>query len=208
MTEAIIFDLQYPQLLMDNDSAGMYIALADSSVMFEQVFKTHFKNLHGYACSILRDEVMAEEMVQNVFYKLWEKKENIHVQQSIAAYLYRAVHNECLNYIKHTKVKAVYQAHVSYTENERGDTSDPAALNELRNKIDIALNELPEQCRTVFQLSRFEDMKYREIADELGISVKTVENQMGKALRVLRTKLADYLPVLWLLFIHLKKLVQ
>jgi RNA polymerase sigma-70 factor (ECF subfamily) len=75
--------------------------------------------------------------------------------------------------------------------------------NELENKFREALNELPEQCRTVFQLSRFEDMKYREIADKLEISVKTVENHMGKALKLLRTKLVDFLPLLILLLLKL-----
>ena len=80
--------------------------------------------------------------------------------------------------------------------------ADQVALKELQQKIDKSINELPEQCRAIFQMSRFEDLKYRDIAAKLGISVKTVENQMGKALRTLRTKLAEFLPVLILLFVN------
>jgi RNA polymerase sigma-70 factor (ECF subfamily) len=205
LTEAPIFNLQHPIKLMDKDTGGIYLN-ADSAVVFENVFKTHFKNLHRYACSIVKDEAVAEEMVQNVFCKLWEKKELVHMNDFLAAYLYRSVYNECLNYLKHNKVKAVHLAQAGSSnpyENER----DSAALKELQQKIDIALNELPEQCRTIFQLSRFEDLKYREIADRLRISVKTVENQMGKALRLLRAKLAEFLPIL-LLIINMQNIIS
>jgi len=167
---------------------------------FEQVFKTHYKNLHAYAFTILRDEDEAEEMVQQVFFKLWERSEHLSFSGSIAAYLYRAVHNESLNFIKHQKVKADHQMHVAYSMKNRSEQAQPKMIRkELENKFREALNELPEQCRTVFQLSRFEDMKYKEIADKLDISVKTVENHMGKALKLLRTKLVDFLPLLLIL---------
>ena len=167
---------------------------------FEQVFKTYYKNLHAYAFTMLKDEAEAEEMVQQVFFKLWERSDHLSFSGSIAAYLYRAVHNESLNFLKHQKVKTSHQLHVAYSMKNKSEQSQPKMLrNELENKLREALNDLPEQCRTVFQLSRFEDMKYKEIADKLEISVKTVENHMGKALKILRTKLADFLPLLILL---------
>ena len=167
---------------------------------FEQVFKTHYKNLHAYAFTILKDEDEAEEMVQQVFFKLWERSEYLSFSGSIAAYLYRAVHNESLNFIKHQKVKAGHQLHVAYSMKNKSEQAQSKMIRkELESKFREALNELPEQCRTVFQLSRFEDMKYKEIADKLDISVKTVENHMGKALKILRTKLVDFLPLLLIL---------
>jgi len=167
---------------------------------FEQVFKTHYKNLHAYAFTILKDEDEAEEMVQQVFFKLWERSEHLSFSGPIAAYLYRAVHNESLNFIKHQKVIAGHQLHGAYSMKNKSEQAQPRMIrNELENKFREALNELPEQCRTVFQLSRFEDMKYKEIADKLDISVKTVENHMGKALKLLRTKLVDFLPLLLIL---------
>jgi RNA polymerase sigma-70 factor (ECF subfamily) len=170
---------------------------------FEQVFKTHYKNLHAYAFTMLKDEDEAEETVQQVFFKLWERSEHLSFSGSIAAYLYRAVHNESLNFIKHQKVKAGHQLHVAYSMKNKMEYQGRMMRKELENKFREALNELPEQCRTVFQLSRFEDMKYKEIADKLDISIKTVENHMGKALKLLRTKLVDFLPLLLILLLKL-----
>ena len=164
---------------------------------FEQVFKEHYKPLHAYAFTLLKDEAAAEEMVQNVFYKMWERTETLTISGPVGAYLYRAVHNESLNYLKHQKVRSEHSLRVSYHMDGRGESAHrQVQVKELEEKIRTALSELPEGCRTVFQLSRFEDMKYSQIADHLGISVKTVENQMGKALRLLRTRLAEFLTLL------------
>ena len=170
--------------------------LTDEKV-FEEFFKTHFKALHSYAYTILKDDVVAEEMVQNVFYKLWEKKDQVDIQTSLKAYLYKAVYHESLNYLKHEKVKSVHQAHAMYATDHSGDLAEKKLMQrELETKLQTAINDLPEQCRTIFQLSRFEELKYREIADTLGLSIKTVENQMGKALKVLRLKLVEFLPAI------------
>jgi RNA polymerase sigma-70 factor (ECF subfamily) len=110
------------------------------------------------------------------------------------------VHNESLNFLKHQRVKAGHRLHVAYSMKNKTEQAQPKMIRkELENKFREALNELPEQCRTVFQLSRFEDMKYKEIAEKLDISIKTVENHMGKALKLLRTKLVDFLPLLLIL---------
>ncbi len=167
-----------------------------STQAFEEVFKSHFKALYAYAYTILKEDIMAEEMVQKVFCKLWEKKDAIQIEQSLPAYLYRAVYNECLNHLKHENVKRTYQSYVMHTTTESVESAGKKVmLRELEHKIAEALKRLPEQCRTIFQLSRFEELKYREIADKLNLSVKTVENQMGKALKIMRTQLKEYLPV-------------
>ncbi|MBL7729500.1 MAG: RNA polymerase sigma-70 factor [Dinghuibacter sp.] len=180
---------------MELDQPGILTLLAEKNeAAFEQVFKQHFKSLHGYACAMLTDPADAEEAVQQVFLKLWERPEQLHISGSLAAYLYRAVHNQCLNQIKHQKVKTGYQLHVAYSMNRETDNATgKIAGRELETRFQAALAELPEQCRTIFQLSRFDEMKYREIAETLGISIKTVENQMGKALKLLRAKLAEFL---------------
>jgi len=174
---------------------GMLIMPAAQSkeAVFEQVFKEHYKRLHAYAITILKDEVMGEEMVQQVFLKLWESGGMAQINGSVTGYLYRAVHNACLNHIKHQKVKQAYHHYVT-TQQQHAATVETLTVKELQVRIDQALNDLPEQCRTIFQMSRFEQLKYQEIADRLQLSVKTVENQMGKALRILREKLSDYLP--------------
>lgn len=180
-----------------DDSDGYLIEslVQQDEAAFEQVFKTHFKNLHAYACTIIREETAAEEVVQQVFFKLWERSKGLSISGSVAAYLYRAVYNESLNYLKHRKVQSEYQQYFTHTmKNENDNAGKKLSMKELEQKLGKALNELPEQCRTVFQLSRFEELRYREIANRLGISVKTVENQMGKALKILRTKLVEFLP--------------
>ena len=201
MREAVIFAVKsVPKHMPD---IGITIHNTDATAVFERVFKDNFKNLHAYACSILKDSDDAEEMVQNVFYKLWEKKEKIDELQSVAAYLYRSVYNECMNFVKHEKVKTAYEAHAVHHGNIASRPVDNADTKQLEARIAEAMSTLPEQCRTIFQMSRFEELKYREIADKMGLSVKTVENQMGKALKIMRTKLADYISVLWLFLITL-----
>ena len=186
-------DQQIASLLVKRDEAA-----------FELVFKTHYKNLYAYAFTILKDEDEAEETVQQVFFKLWERSEQLSIPGSVAAYLYRAVHNESLNFLKHQKVKEGYRLHVAYSMKNKSEQPQGRMIKkELEEKFRETLNELPEQCRTVFQLSRFEDMKYRDIAGKLDISVKTVENHMGKALKILRTKLVDFLPLLLILLLKL-----
>lgn len=203
MGAAILIEQPYRAqgMELEDQAIGTLLSKRDETA-FEQVFKTHFKRLHAYAFTILRDEMEAEEMVQQVFFKLWERNENLSLTGSVSAYLYRAVHNESLNYIKHQKVRSNHQLHIAYSmKNEVEHPAKKILSGELEKKIHSALNELPEQCRTIFQMSRFDELKYREIADKLGISVKTVENQMGKALKLLREKLVDFL-VFILLFSH------
>jgi RNA polymerase sigma-70 factor, ECF subfamily len=193
-TERVIVSME----LNDTHFIGL-LAKRDESA-FETIFKDNFKKLQSYAITIVSDENVAEEMVQNVFFKLWDRVEKINIQSSIAAYLYRAVYNESCNYLKHQKVK---QGFFNYTKHAMSDISTEKAskkilVTELEQRIKNALNNLPEQCRTVFQLSRFEELKYQQIADTLGISIKTVEAQMGKALKIMRVKLVDYLPLVFL----------
>lgn len=193
---------QAARMEIEEQSINALLAKRDESA-FEQVFKTYYKNLHAYALTMVKDEDQAEECVQQVFYKLWERSESLSFSGSIAAYLYRAVHNESLNYLKHLKVRSNHQMHVVHRmKNEADHGSGKMMTRELETRFKEALNDLPEQCRTIFQMSRFEELKYREIADKLDISVKTVENQMGKALKILRAKLIEFLPLL-LLFINI-----
>ena len=204
MSNAISLNPHAMALPMNRDTAGKEM-IADKAALFETVFKDNFKSLHSYASSIIKDEAAAEELVQGIFLKLWERSVTLPATLSVVAYLYKSVYNESLNYIKHNKVKDKYRRHAINTGNIY-EESDPAAVRQLQQQIDKALNELPEQCRTVFQLSRHEDLSYRAIAHRLGISVKTVEGHMGKALRLLRTRLAPFLPLL-LLFINVKNLL-
>lgn len=169
------------------------IRQGDESV-FEDFFRKYYQNLCNYACTFLKDMDEAEEAVQAVFHHFWEKKEMLEISISLKSYFYKSVHNNCLNRIKHAKIKLEYQHYnAERIDQNPSYASHLAEANELESQIGQAIESLPEQCRLVFKLSRHEELKYAEIADQLGISVKTVENQMGKALRILREKLADYL---------------
>lgn len=174
---------------------------------YETTYKELYKPLFIYALGILNSQASAEEIVQNVFMRLWEKKETIEIQTSLKAYLYKAVHNQSLNAIKHNKVVQQYEIHLSHTmtHKESDSVERDAAHKQLQGRLRKALSELPEQCRTVFQMSRFEDLKYKEIAEQLSISPKTVENHMGKALKLLRGKLADYLVSITAILIYISK---
>jgi RNA polymerase sigma-70 factor, ECF subfamily len=173
--------------------------------VFETVFRKHYQALCNYACGILKDMDDAEEVVQSIFMKFWEQREGIEINVSLKSYLYRAVHNTCLNRLKHLKIQEVHKQYVgNYYEENHDSATEIMDKVELENRIADALEKLPEQCRLIFKMSRFEELKYQEIADKLGLSIKTIENQIGKALRIMRAELADYLPVVlfMLLFNH------
>ena len=164
---------------------------------FEMIFRTHYQPLCNYAYTFLQDKEEAEEIVQSTFLSVWEKKETLSIRTGVKPYLYAMVRNACLNVIKHEKIKqkhAVEELAIGVYSHE--SVSQAVATSELEVRIQEAMEALPEQCRLVFKLSRFEELKYSEIAEQLNISIKTVENHMGKALKIMREKLRDYLPLL------------
>ena len=165
---------------------------------FEQLFKAHYKALHSYVNTMIRDDETAEEIVQNRFMKFWENREMLNIETSVKAFLYKCVYHDALNFIKHEKVKLRHQNFAIHTSQESESAAHRVELSELESRVQEAMEDLPEQCRLIFHLSRFEELKYREIADQLGISIKTVEGQMGKALRIMRLKLVDFLVLVLL----------
>lgn len=163
---------------------------------FEKLFKTHFTALTGFAQSFVYDEDAAKEVVQNVFIALWEKREQLESHTALKSYLYTSVRNRSLNYLRdHHKNRSVLLDE-AITENHSGVETDHLVNDELQIKIENAIQLLPDQCRKVFEMSRFEQLKYKEIAQKLDISVKTVEIHMSKALRILREELKDFAVLL------------
>ena len=171
---------------------------------FEKVFKTYFKNLHAYALYILKNSESAREVIQQVFYKIWEKRISLNIHTSMKAYLYKSVYNECMLQLKKEKNKEAYLSYILKQDTNKlaQGTSEKIETTDLEIRLQKALNELPEQCRTIFQLNRFEGLKYHEVASQMGLSLKTIENQMGKALKRLRIALAEYLPLIIYLLWH------
>lgn len=177
---------------MENEEVIVSRLINKDKRAFELVFNQYYNIMVLYASRFMDTREEAEEIAQDVFVKFWEKCDSLSEDSSIKSYLYRSVHNSCLNTIKHEKVKDGYRQHVIHVmessyQNEFAE-DDPDAL---RKKIHAEIDKLPPRCSEIFKLSRFEGLKYQEIADHLGISVKTVEVQMGKALKVLRESLHD-----------------
>ena len=189
-----------------------HIAVKDKQLMtqvvtgdlnaFEMVFRDYYKPLVRYGNTFLRDTDETEDVVQQVFVSLWEKRTQLDIHTSIRAVLYKAVQNACLNRIKHQKVRSAYAEEQKLTQ-QNEHSSNPLQVDELNQRILVAIGNMPEQCGRIFKMSRFEQLRYQEIADQLGLSVKTVENQMGKALKIVREELKDYLPLLILFFIEM-----
>jgi RNA polymerase sigma-70 factor (family 1) len=173
-------------------------------IVFEMIFSTHYQPLCNYAFTFVRDKDEAEEIVQGAFLMVWEKRESIEIRTSLKSYLYTMVRNACLNVIKHQKVRQRHAARqFAVTDQSQDSVSNQVMAAELEERIQDAMESLPEQCRMVFKLSRFEELKYAEIADQLNISIKTVENHMGKALKIMRQQLKDYLPAIAVLMHYL-----
>lgn len=163
------------------------------------VFRDYYTPLVRYGNTFLKDSDETEDVVQQVFVSLWEKRTQLDIHTSVRAVLYRAVHNACLNRLKHQKVRGDYASDWKSTQSDSEQT-DALEAAELQERINRAIEGMPEQCARIFKMSRFEQLKYQEIADQLGLSIKTVENQMGKALKIIREALKDYLP-LFILFL-------
>jgi len=168
---------------------------------FEELFRSFFPSLVLFAQKYVPDQDTAKEIVHNVFINLWEKRQQVDTGSPLKSYLFTSVHNRCLNYIRDQK--KFDKDDTIFQRLDSTDFSDGVYRleeQELEQRIYDALQSLPEKCREIFMMNRFDGLKYAEIAEKLGISVKTVETQMSKALKILREKLIDYLGMI-ILFI-------
>lgn len=186
------------------DEFAIRLRTHEAAAAIEELFRTHYQPLCNYARYFLKDKDESEEIVQGIFYRLWQKRQSVHFSTSVKSYLFTAVRNNCLKRINHMKVKNEYREMIlSGSEHSSYETADRVMSRELEKQIKAAMDGLPEQCGLIFRLSRHGNLTYAEIAEHLDISVKTVENQMGKALRILREKLKSYLPAALLFLINL-----
>lgn len=160
---------------------------------FEILFKKMYARLCNYANKYVHNLDIAEEIVQELFYILWAKRDKLNINISFRSYLYRAVYNGCLQYLNHRNIEIKYEDYWKKQPkvNDK-DASEAIRVQELHEIINNTLDSLPERCRRVFHLNRFEGLKYREIAEKLSLSVKTIEADMSKALKLLRKNLKDY----------------
>jgi RNA polymerase sigma-70 factor (ECF subfamily) len=161
---------------------------------YETIFRQWYAPLVAMTTALLRDRGPAEEVVQDVLLELWRRRESITFETSLRAYLFQAARNRALNHLRRLRVEARGEATIAAGMPTVEAADSEAREAELNAAIQAAIAGLPDRCREVFELSRVNGLKYSEIATRLGISVKTVEAQMGKALRVMREKLAPWLP--------------
>jgi len=158
---------------------------------FETLFRSSYNALVNYARTILKDTDTSEEIVQDLFYILWRDRKKLNISSSLSGYLYRSVYNKCLHYIDHQKVIMKHEADIREgSVNKHEDPVDQMNYRELHDKVNRIIEKLPERCARIFCMSRFDGLKYTEIAERLSISVKTVEANMGKALKEFRKELS------------------
>ena len=168
---------------------------------FEKLYKLYYPKMFAFAKNYVPTNEDAENIVHDVFLTLWERKEEIEISFTLTTYLFTLVKNRCLNFLRHKLIEEEYNSQMKEELGfklyalEAFDYSYQSE-EELQEIIRRALDTLPERCREIFIKSRIEGLKYKEISDELGISVNTVENQMVTALKKLRVALKDYLPLL------------
>jgi RNA polymerase sigma-70 factor (ECF subfamily) len=161
---------------------------------FDAVFRAHYPVLVGVAERIAGDRAVGEELAQDVMLELWRRHGSLVVEESLRAYLVRAARNRALNHVRHERMKVRTAPRAAGETVTHAEAPARLAEEEIEAAVQAAVSALPGRCREVFELSRGQGLRYAEIATALGISVKTVEAQMGKALRVLRERLAPFLP--------------
>lgn len=174
----------------------------DDQSALQELFNRSYLPVCTTIKRFIQDHALVEDLAQEVFVRFWEKRHTLQINSSLNGYLRRMAINEALGYLRRNRM---YTEDIDEQPDIGGkapDVEKQLLHSELEGQIREAIDKLPPRCRTVFQLSRFEELTYQEIADKMEISIKTVENQMGKALRVLREELQHYLNVLLVLTVE------
>jgi RNA polymerase sigma-70 factor (ECF subfamily) len=179
------------------DPLAMRIKLGDEQA-FELLFRKYHIRLCSFANKFLNDREEAQEIVQDVFAKIWEGRDDIDPENCLKSYLFKIAQNLSINKLRRLKVESKYSEVLKlvYIEQPEFSVHESLIVMELEEHISQSIEKLPTECRRIFELSRVEGLKYKEIAAKLNISIKTVEAQMSKAIRSLRIGLSDYLMLL------------
>ncbi len=159
-----------------------------SAIEFKELFDQYYKPLCSFANKYLLDLSVAEDIIQELFVKFWEQRETTQLTISAKSYLFQAAKNECLNYIKHQAVQAKYKKHLAYVSTD-SFFYDSMEKEEINHLIYQTIQTLPPRCKQIFEMSRFEDKTFDEIASELDISRNTIKNQLVSALKKIRSVL-------------------
>jgi RNA polymerase sigma-70 factor (ECF subfamily) len=187
LLSCVVIQIKQTKLKNIEDKLLLKQVARGNKLAFDKLFRKYYEQLVRFALGYTHDGLDAEELVQDVFVKLWEQAAHIKVEVSVQAYLYTSVRNKALNVIKHDKVRQKFAEQQRANDIKTFETQEELPdLNQFRKLLLLALEKLPERCRTVFEMGKFEGLSYDEIAVYLEISSKTVENQMGLALKKLR----------------------
>ncbi|WP_321516301.1 RNA polymerase sigma-70 factor [Marinifilum fragile] len=182
---------------MSEDTNAILLSIQKGNIEeFEKLFKFYYPLLCHYAVKFVKNPDQAEEVVQNLFCQIWEDRKKLKIHTSFKAYLYRATYLNSLQYLRKKGIRNQYEDHLKNTRINDSSTNHTLEEKEIQTIIQNTLSNLPERCSKIFKMSRFEGLKYHEIADKLSISVKTVEANMGKALKAFRKNLKDYVSII------------
>jgi RNA polymerase sigma-70 factor (ECF subfamily) len=165
----------------------------DDSAAFDSLFRSWYPRLVRYAETMLHERALAEEVGQEVMLAIWNGRSRLNITESVGGYLFRATRNRVLNELRHRKIHDQALPHLGAPADAPAEAEDRLEDERIQNALRAAIAELPERCREVFELSRVQGLRYAEIAEAMDISVKTVETQMGKALKLLRERMSDWL---------------
>jgi RNA polymerase sigma-70 factor (ECF subfamily) len=180
----------------------------NDEIAFKVIYTNYFSRLYYFIFEFIPVKDLAENIVQDTFFTLWNKRKELKDNTNLTSYLYTVAKKNCLYRLRDKRYQQkLFSKSVDIRELELNldtlNTIDTSviAFHELEQIIEKTLEELPPQCRRVFELSRFKEMKNREIAEELNISVKTVEGHISKGLKIFKIALKDYLPLVAYLFL-------
>jgi RNA polymerase sigma-70 factor (ECF subfamily) len=165
---------------------------------FESLFRTYYRSLCLFAHKIVKDSEVAEEIVQDIYYYVWEKRETLELTTSVKSYLFKSVYNNSLKHIRHQKIVKNYEQKISKEDLPFELQENYTEIGEIIHTIKLTLDKVPKRTREIFELNRNDGLKYQEISDKLGISVKTVEAHMTSILKLFRENLKDYMMIILL----------
>jgi len=161
---------------------------------FQQLFDLYYSKLHAYLRKLSNDSNLSDDLLQNVMIRLWEKRKSIRIKSSLKSYLYRSCHNEFLMHIRKQKKEVDLLDTLKWEALSQNHIEEKEDQNKANwQKIEHAIELLPIKCKKVFKLSRLEQKKHKEIATLLGISTKTIENQITKAVKFIKTNVSSFL---------------
>ncbi len=170
------------------------IRAGDSSA-FDNLFRRYYELLCSYVLRYVKDTQIAENIVQDVFLKIWLNHETWHISSNVKSYLYIAVKNRALDYIKSTKAASAIDLDIATHESLIKTPEDELNDKEIITAVHKTIEELPKQCRQIFKMKKNDELSYAEIADILGISINTVQTQMARAFKYLRKHLSQFFPI-------------